>query len=150
MRRTELIMRASTVLTFFILSYIISSTIRSSTFFGVKYGINISILIWIFGIAEIFFNFGIFLMLKGSGFYKIGFKKIIHFQFDQVNFKGKQVFYGFWINRASALLPWFYPLVAGWGKLPKGLIFLIFFEMFTVVTIGTLIKIPGHKVQKYA
>jgi hypothetical protein len=140
--KIKIFIKVSTVLTIFILSYILATIIRNSDYLGSKYGINIIHLGWIFLVAEIIFNIGIFLMLRGSGFFKIGIKNIFYFNFSQVNFSGTEVYIGFIMNRLAAFLPWLYPLVTGWRTLPPSLIALIIIELAIVVFIGFLVKVP--------
>lgn len=123
-------------------AFFLEEIIRDYHLFSQKYGLKPTTLIWLFGIAEIFFNFGIVLMLWGSGIFKIGWKEIKSFNFEKVKFSGPVVYYGFFINRLAALIPWFYILTVGWDKLPKIIISLILVEILTVIIIGSIIKIP--------
>lgn len=105
-----------------------------------KYGINIWIFLYIFFISEVFFNLGIYLILKGSGFFRIRIKDILHFKLSGVTTKHPLVYYGFFINRVAAIAPWLYVLGVGYKKLPIYISLLILAEVLIVLYIGYVIN----------
>ena len=108
--------------------------------FSQKYGFSATTLGVIFIIAEIFFNAGIVLMLKGLGVFKLKLKDILRFKLDKANFESNFFVAGFIVNRIAASIPWVYVLGVGWEKLPTAMIGLIVMELLIVVilTFGVL------------
>lgn len=140
----------SVILSLIIFSFFLAHFIQDSNYLSEKYGINITVLAIAFVTAEIFFNIGIVLMLKGSGVFNVRWFDIKNFNFEKVKFRGKVVYSGFVINRLAAFVPWLYPLTAGWNRLPLFITILIITELLVVVLIGMLIKIPRHHENSYS
>ena len=120
----------------------IEMLLKGTGVFNEKFGLNIKIVSAIFVIAEVFFNFGIVLMILGSGVLKVSWKDIRGFKLSNVKLEGRLVYAGFLINRIAALLPWLYILFVSNSKLPPHILFLILTEVTIVVIIGFSIKIP--------
>lgn len=138
-----------TVVVFLSLLFIFFGSILNKDIFSEKYGFSAGALSMIFISAEIFFNVGIFLMLKGSGLLKVGWKDIIRFRFGKLSTNTKTFYFGFIINRAAAAVPWIYVLSVGWSKLPVTILGLVLLEIVVVVilTLGVIefSKIYDHK-----
>lgn len=110
-----------------------------------KYNINVRVAAIFFLISEILFNIGIFVILKGSGIFKIGFKQLRSFRLKTISFRSRQVYIGFLINRLAAIIPWLYIVIAGWGVLPTVVVLAIFAEISIVVLIGFLLPFKNKK-----
>lgn len=100
-----------------------------------KYGVNIWIFTYIFIICELFFNLGIYLILKGSGVLKVRIKDLFKFRFTNL-FSNKVTYYGFLINRTAAIVPWAYVLIVGFRKLPVIVVLMILIEICIVILVG--------------
>ena len=138
-----------TVIIFLSLFLIFFDSILHREVFSEKYGLNPVFITIIFVAAEIFFNFGIVLMLKGTGVFKIKIKDLLRFKLEKANFRTKTFIAGFVMNRLSATIPWLYILGVGWTKLPTAFIGLIVLELLIVaiLTFGVFEIIKKHDYQ---
>ncbi|MFC1662825.1 hypothetical protein ACFL04_01500 [Patescibacteria group bacterium] len=116
----------------------IDKIIFASNVINEKYGVSLVVIAWFFAISEIFFILGIFLMLKGSGIFKIKFKDIKKFKLKKAKVEGKTMYTGLMMNRIAAIVPWIYLITAGWGKLPIYITLAAITEIVIVMIIGTL------------
>ncbi len=113
--------------------------------FSAQYGINPELLTSILVIAEVAFNVGIIIMLKASGILKMSLKQILTFEFKKVNFEFNSFFFGFFLNRIAAAIPWIYVLAVGWGKIPFSLTLLLLVELVIVLIITfSVIEVGKH------
>lgn len=138
-----------TLLVFLCLGLIFFDSLLHREIFSDKYGLNPVSITAIFVTAEIFFNIGVFLMLKGTGVFKVRLKDIFNFKLEKAHFSTKLFVIGFIMNRASATLPWLYVLGVGWRRLPLALSGLIVLELLIVslLTLGVFEFMKKHDYQ---
>jgi ribosomal protein S18 acetylase RimI-like enzyme len=137
-----------TAFIFLVLTTILLDSLLRGENLEVKYGLNIGYLAGIFIAAEVFFNLGIVIMLKASGFFKLRLSDIIKFNFENIRFEGNLFVAGFFINRLAAIVPWLYLLSMGWQKLPAAFSGLVILEIFIVLllTLGVM-EVVSKKVK---
>jgi len=118
--------------------------------FSEKYGLNPSSVVSLFAVAEVFFNLGVYLMLRGSGVFKIRLRDLLRFRLDNAHFSTGTFTTGFVMNRLSASVPWIYVLGLGWRKLPATLLGLIILELLVVLilTLGVFEFTRGYVYKK--
>lgn len=126
---------------------LIDYVIRGYDVIRYEYGINVLIFTYIFIICELFFNAGIYMMLKGSGFFKIKIRDLFKFKLKDLNINNKITLFGFLINRLAATIPWVYLLIVGVRHLPWPVIIVILLELSIVLHLGAKVKfaITNHK-----
>jgi hypothetical protein len=136
---TKRLGKITLVITLLLFTWIISEMLlRGGNVIRTEYGIDPSMFIKVLIGAEVFFDFGIVLILLGSGVFKLRLKHILSLDFQNVKFDNELVYAGFTVNRIAATIPPLYLLVAGWGKLPFYVVGLAFTELFIVLVIASI------------
>ncbi len=117
-------------------------------YFNEKYSIDPYLVALMFGIAEIFFNLGIVIMLWFSGARHIRWRTICKFKIRKfkIDLRNRGALFGLWMNRISWIIPLSYVLIRGWNKFPWWVEALILLEIVITLAIGVgVLELVKHR-----